>query len=442
MLEQETETIVATLTAKTIGTREIVHLREVLVADIPRGIKTYIRAETLRWLSDELSAAPRFSRIDQNVHGVARITNAFLLSLSEAYAYPRAEYLGLLENAVLFLENYICRPQWTMEKFVFDSTDRVSLRTILTKLDFTVEYGYFKTLIEKIARQRGWSELGLEDFRLMLTAIDDQVVKQHNARELALLAKPIFDFILMRDSPPDMSVPLKPILVFFDDKKMKILREYIESICKLRDRTDITLDELTTLVEDLYLGHSENPPAVPGLPSFETVEMLIEEPTTPDDELPITIEEIVTEEIAVPIEPPALFSYMTEEPDGRADDLPAEREDEQSKGTSPPDTRNAALSLTFAGLNDSPQSISRLPDLNSLISENLRNRFIKRIFDKDEQEYEEVIAALNDARTWKDASLLLNKVYRTIGLDPFEADIVEFTDTIHNRYLDDEGAER
>ena len=140
----------------------------------------------------------------------------------------------------------------------------MSAQDVVAKLDCTVDYAYFRTLIQKVMKRRGSSDISAEEFRSMLVRIDDQIVKQHNARELALLAKPIFDFLLLRDTPPDVSIPLKPILVFFEDKKMSILRDYIESICRIRQRSEITLDELTTLVEDLYLGQTTpSPPAPP-----------------------------------------------------------------------------------------------------------------------------------------------------------------------------------
>jgi len=440
MLEQETENIIAALRDSTIGPREEVQLRDVLGAEIPRGVKRYVQAETLRWLRDELEASPKFARIDPRVPGVARLSRAFLLSLSEGYSYRREEYLGLLENAVHFLENYLCRPQWTIENFVFQEGRAVPVQTVLAKLEYTVEYSYFRTLIEKIAHQRGWNDIGLEEFRTLLVAIDDQVVKQHNPRELALLAKPIFDFILMRDTPPDAAIPLKPVLVFFEDKKMKILHDYIESICSIRERSDITLDELTTLVEDLYLGNTGAlDPAVPVTPEQD-----------PEDAGPSTPGQPPPAEAGFDTGRPSMFDFVTEEPDGRLEEPPAEgaagnrKEPRESPETSPdilppPATRpNIALSLTFAGMQQSPAAAPGLPDLDELIPGNLRARFIRKIFSKNEQEYDDVIAALSGAETWKDASLLLNKLYNTSGLDPFDADVVEFTDTIYRRYMNAE----
>lgn len=527
MLERETDTILSTLRERTIGEGDSILLRDVLVCEIPRGIKTYMQAETVRALSQELFALPRFSRIERDASGVWRLAHSFLTSMAEGYCFSKEEFLVLLENAVHFLENYLCRPQWTLESFVFEGVPRVAVVDMLDKLESIVDYGYFRTLITRVVRRRQSKELGIEEFRAMLMTIDDQIVKQHNARELALLAKPIFDFLLLRDTPPDVAVPLKPVLVFFEDKKMKILREYIESICRIRERSTITLDELTALVEDLYLGHPESAPeetpkeAVPeeaqeepapsaslplirldptwvesedtepsdtaqketplepeqsdfaepeqptfGVPQVELPEAdqplptkaEIEASEAPAEQLsasgdPGALDTPIQDELTEPeppellesmrrgtgpaspeitppeevsptapkseppehIESPSIFEYVTEEPDGfddrSDDDLP------RRAGQEP-----------FA-----------LRDLHEFIKGHFRNRFIRRIFHRDEEHFENVIAALNDAPTWKEASLLLKKLYVTNGLDPFDADVVEFTDTVHHRYVDADG---
>ena len=115
MLERETESILATLSARTIGDRETILLGEVLGADVPRGIKTYMEAETVRQLEAELFASPRFSRVDRQATDVRRHGRAFIASMSAHYIFPKDEYISLLENAIHFLENYLCRPQWTIE---------------------------------------------------------------------------------------------------------------------------------------------------------------------------------------------------------------------------------------------------------------------------------------------------------------------------------------
>ncbi len=453
MLEHETDQIRAALMARTIGDRETILLRDILAADIPRGIKTYIQAETVRLFESELFSLPRFSRVDRRAAGFRSHGRAFIAAMSALYSFPREEYLSLLENTIHFLENYLCRPQWTIENFVFESGGRVPAHDVVAKLECTVDYSYFRTLIQKILQRRGIKEIGAEDFRAMLVRIDDQIVKQHNARELALLAKPIFDFLLLRDTPPDVSIPLKPILVFFEDKKMNILRDYIESICRIRERSEITLDELTTLVEDLYLGQAAPPapdppsasaaspvypqdpapsfpPApeppqesrpsespVPGTPA--------EEPEEQDYASPLPADESDGYLPTIEIQLPSIFDFVTEEPDGRDD--------------GPPEPEGPKVPGSYQGQFASTSPWPGLADLRELIQGHTRSRFVKRLFDRNDDQYEDVITSLNNCPAWKDATLLLNSLYVSHGLDPFDPDVVEFTDAIHRRYL---GAEK
>jgi hypothetical protein len=424
MLEQETEIIIETLRGRTIGSAGTLSLRQALASDIPRCVKTYLHAETISRLADDLKASPHFARVDMAAPGADRLTRSFLLSLAEGYLFERDAFLSLLENAVLFLENYLCRPQWTIENFVFESAERIPLPALLIKLEHTSDYSYFKTLVERIARRRHWTDIGRADLRTMLAAIDDRIVKEHNARELALLAKPLFDFILLRDTPPDVPIPLKPVLVFFEDKKMKILREYIEDICRIRGRDNITLDELTTLVEDLYLGHGGAPPLPFGpagtdvLPvSADAAPRPLETPPPPDPA-------------------PALESPVMPESTGTSD---GSHDEDHPDGDQPATSArivlpgNHALSLTFAGMSGEPPAPA-LPPLRGLIDRHARARFVRRLFGRDEDRFEEVLKRLEEIATWKEASLYLLELYQTIDLDPFDADMVEFTDTIHRRY--------
>jgi len=461
MLEHETDAILATLRTRTIGDREAILLREIFVADIPRGIKTYMQAETVRWLEAELFASPRFSRVDTQAPGVRRQGRAFIASMSALYRFPREEFLSLLDNAIHFLENYLCRPQWTIEHFVFESGGSMSAQDVMAKLDCTVEYAYFRTLIQKIMKRRGNRDISAEEFRTMLIRIDDQIVKQHNARELALLAKPIFDFLLLRDTPPDVSIPLKPILVFFEDKKMNILRDYIESICSIRQRTEITLDELTTLVEDLYLGQADTPP--PPLPPGAKEEPLPADavPTgpaaggeIPEPGAPLSAEDLQGYEPTIELHVPSIFDFVTEEPDGRDDRPHADEPPPQSipplpRGEVPrppgadaprsPQPEKPRIPESYERLFAGSEPPAGLTDLHEIIQGHTRSRFVKRLFNRNEESYEDVISSLNRSDTWRDASLLLKALYMSNGLDPFDPDVVEFTDAIHRRYL---GAER
>ena len=431
MLEKETELILQLLTERTIGARGTIALNQIQSSAIPKNIRRYLHCEVVRWLSSDLRGTPGFSHIPTTTKTGTTVIRSLLQSLAPEYVFSREEFLVTLENAVHFVENYLCRPQWTLEHFVFENNERVGAGTLFTKLDYLTDYSYFLALIERTVRKQKWSEIDRDAFRALIARFDDQVVKQHTARELAMLTKPIYDFLSLEESPPDRPVPLKPILVFFDDKRMRILKEHIERTAEIRKRSDLTLLELTEIIEKLYVGAGDT--ATP--PGIEQ-----EAPAYPDlpkgDDLPVPPTESGTispsvEEATVG---PATQIQIVQESDASSASIGSPGS--PGEETLRPINRvraNPTLSLTFAGLKET-QETHQLPDLQTLIAGEQRVRFIKNVFKSNEALYTGVLAALNQKLTWKEASVYLDEQYQTSSLDPFDEAVVEFTDAIHRRY--------
>ena len=73
-------------------------------------------------------------------------------------------------------------------------------------------------------------------------------------------------------------------------------------------------------------------------------------------------------------------------------------------------------------------------DLRKMIGERERQRFVKHVFQRDQAYFYGVIATLNTFWTWKEAAAYLQQVYSVNRLDPFDKDVVAFTDLIHRRF--------
>jgi hypothetical protein len=390
MLEQETETIIGALTERTIGRRDVVTLKEALAAEMPRGVKTYLQAEVTRWLRADLAAAPRFGRVNVTAPGVAQLTTAFLRSLAQGYSFTRTDYLSVLADAVHFTENFLCRPQWTLSTFVFETSPAITQEELFFRLGFTADYSYFRRLIEKMVRQWNWKEVRAEDFKELVSKIDGQVVRQHTAQELAMLVKPIYDFLAMGEASRNVAIPLSPVLVFFDDKKMTTMKDHIETICRIRGRSELTLNELALLIEDVSITPPSQKPGVRAAqPPPAPAGPVLESAPPSEDETDRAIE-LALESPVVPLE---------EEP--------------PAPGPTP----------------------HGLPDLHLIITEKERGRFLKKLFKKDEEYYTTFVGELNKAVSWKDATLLLNRFFQENRIDPFSDEAVEFTDAVQARYL-------
>jgi hypothetical protein len=75
-----------------------------------------------------------------------------------------------------------------------------------------------------------------------------------------------------------------------------------------------------------------------------------------------------------------------------------------------------------------------LPEIQKLIPSRSRTKFIRKLFKKDADYFNAVIAELNAAPTWQDASAYLRDFFELNKLDPFTETVVEFTDIVHSRY--------
>jgi hypothetical protein len=410
VLEQETQSIIQRITSKTIGTAATISLKDILAADIPKSIKQYFQCEVLSWLNRDLRNTLHLSKLQAGNPIAAHLTRVYTRAIAPGYTFEIREFGNTLENAVHFVENYVCRPEWTLEQFAFEQADRVRFPDLQQKFEYLSDYGYFPTLIQEYIRNRQWQEISRDDFRKLLSRIDEQVVKQHNSRELAYLCRPIFEFILQDAIIEDKAIPLRPLVVFFEDKNMNLMKEYIERICQIRQTDQLTIEQLADIIDDLHSGSAATR-LREHLPDTSTAE--------PDGEIhPETTSDQVSEEQPNP-------------------SLLAPFEKTTPLSTQMNDRRNIPLSLTFSGMtgNSEPKlTPSDFPDLKYMINEQQRARFVKAIFQRDEAYFNVVIEALNGMTTWRDASLYLETFYNSSGIDPFESDVVEFTDLVQHRF--------
>ena len=128
MLERETEIIIQILIERALGSSKSLTLREALTGQLPKSIKLYLQGEVNRWLREELRSGAHFSHIRFSALPAMQLARTFTRSIASEYIFTREEFINTLDNAVHFVENYLCRPQWTLEQFVFDKEQQRHVR--------------------------------------------------------------------------------------------------------------------------------------------------------------------------------------------------------------------------------------------------------------------------------------------------------------------------
>ena len=474
MLERETELIKQIIVESTINNRSAVKVYEVVAADLPRGVKAFVVAETMKLLAKDFRQSPNLSKITASVAQTVTTERTLLRSLAMEYVFQREEYLKLVEDAVHFLENYLCRPQWTLYQLMFEHEQKISFGRLVSQFEYVVDYGYFRELIERYARRNNWAEIEADNFKDLIVRIDQEVLKHHSPRELASMTKPIFDFLLFGDTSMNRPIPLGAILLFFEDKNLNSVKEYIDRICQIRSRTQISMNELLSIIEDLYLVETtvkeeveESQQAIfapQNKGEAPEAESVVEMPaTTPTIETSIIAENVEPLAASLEEQTPSSVESLTQpsnstswnnlEPAFAAESahnveaietVPSTRRADQVTDAhlllsyaQERDALRRSLLLTFPGQLTDDADGSELADVDSFITEAQRSTFIKKIFRNDETNYSIFIASLNKAQTWRDAQVHLRDLFQVNKLDLLSPDVVEFTDAMHSRYAPD-----
>jgi hypothetical protein len=409
IFESEIELIMNAVRARTIGEAETIRLRDLLAADLHPAIKAYFKARIQQLLRQERLTEVRTKRFPYALPEVVRLQEQIDVLLVHNYSFGQHDFALMLDHAVHFQFNFLCRPQWTLLNFIFENQRRRPTSDIRRKLRYCVDYVYYSEIIKRFIEDRGLVEMEYDEFRTLLEKIDNEIVAQHSSIELALMTRPLLRFIESAlPAPPaklaDSRIPINAAIVFFEDKKLNDIKERLESERDKNGVTEISLKQLANLIEKVRTKSEEAEVAFPEEKAGAAKSD--EKPKeTPREEPPKAAPVFV-------LKPPVkIFSdFEEDQPITEPMRLPAE----ESSG-------DFAYS-------------SVLVNLHSLFSPSEEKVFVKKVFQKDELLFRESLDQLNKMTEWKEASQYLQQMFLTNEVDPFSDVAILFTDKVQRRF--------
>jgi hypothetical protein len=414
IFETEIEIITNTVRGKTIGEEETIRLRDLLASDIHPAIKSYFKNEVEWLLQQERALEVRSKKFPYTLPEISRLYKQIDLLLVYNYQFGRLEFETMLDHAVHFQFNYLCRPRWTMLNFIFEHQRRRTASEIERKLRYCVDYSYYTEIVQRYMEEHGVAEMSYEEFSELLEKIDREILAAHTSVELALMARPMLRFIEAGQPVPaptvtEARIPINAAIVFFEDKSLVEIKERLERERDSAQRIDITLPELATLIERVRTG---NEGAEVQFPRLEK-----ETPAPPAGERSATprVEETAqnSRDATAKKAPVKIYSDFSEE-------------ELHTEGTT---TRQ------FVPRSAAVQNSDGLEDLHLLFTPNEQKVFARKIFRRDEVEFRDALDKLNAMKDWKDASAYLKELFIANDVDPFSEEAILFTDKIQSRYL-------
>jgi hypothetical protein len=382
---------------QTIGDRPRITLAEIVSARVPQGIRAYLQAEVQRRLREDAASTRWLGALLKRTPPGGGDTT--LASLAAGFTFEADDYRTSLGHAVHFLAGYLCRPRTTLHDFIYHDRDTADAAQIRDHLEHCADYPYLTTLLLKYLDRKDLRTLSREAFGVLVEKLDVLFLQRLTPEDHARLTLPIFEYFELADEQ-DAGAPVRALEAFFGEKNLDRL------LLPLRERSAADPDARITYPALLAMARGDD--AGPAQPVQRRA------PDTPDDEpLPDT---------AAADDPG---------PDSAEAPFVASRE---STDTAPPAKKpglaNAALALTYAGLEKPPL----MAPLETLIPPAQREVFIRKVFHRDPDYFAAVLKALDRIQTWEEAADYLRRLYDTIGLDPFTDDVVKFTDLVHSRY--------
>ena len=377
MFEKETEQLIATVRQATIGDAKALGLRELFESNIPSGIKVFFRAEVEWMLDAEQRPEPQPSKFNYNIPEIAMLreqTNALLI---HNFIFSKTDFEATLDKCVHFMLNYLCRPQWTLNSFLFEESARAATRQILLKLRYCRDYAYLPDILRRYIQQRGVGEITLEEGRNLIARIDAEVVKNHSSIELAKMTQPMYNFVAYARShnmsATAKTVPTRALLYFFEDKKMGAMCERLVREREVNNVKELSYGQLVNLIEKVQTGdehaHVFDENAEP-LPAHDDVSLEL-------PALPLVSKEIESE-ISKPAEPP-----------------------------------------------------KPLPPLFSLEEE---RTIIKHVFGQNEEQFQAAVKEVLAASNWEEAALSIDHYFLMNDVEAFTKEAILFTNKVQSRF--------
>ncbi len=410
MFEKEISNFAFNITKRYTGNR--VPLSALMTdVEIPESFRKYAEAEVKEVIDKEDLERSRTGKFDFSRPEIKSLLKEVRHVLKSSFEFSREEFLELTDRASKFIFNYVVRPRWTIEKFLFRGETEASRDNVERAIRFLSDYSYYsKGILEYMDFQKH-KVLEMEAWKQLHTKMDEHLLSGLPSKAPELTSS-IFD--LFAFSTGNDWVPTDALILFFRDKASAEVVDRLEFAKELKNIK--TLDSPTL--------------------------RLILEATSRD----------VDEKIAVlktPEEPPKAFRTFERQtvtnpflpPDMG---IPGPKE-----GKKEPRASNVSSQLQPIVDDAKPmdQQLSEVPmpapvkqpkvaapSIRTSISEKVEGKIVKKVFHGSRSGYQVAMHKLDESQNWETASKLLEGIFIDNEIDPFSKYAVALTDVVSAKF--------
>jgi hypothetical protein len=445
MLEKVIDTIISKITKEVLTPQmNEISLNYLMNCKIPESVKHFFNQEVEIWLREESDKFTSNERFNYDSPEVRVLIDKIFDILKNTATLHVNKFNQLLERAIKLEANYLIRPHQTLTQFLFKNSPVVTTMEVYDMLKYFDKLQYYKDALTDYFNLKYLREISQNHFEELILGIDRQVFSKDKLNVTLKTIKAILNFF-NEGREPSNSIPLDILIKAFEDRNLDDYKTLIESEIQ-KGNQELSLANLEVLLRTGQIekieaeAKAEQPEiSVEEVADIETAkpEISVEEisvaaeATAPVQEIPEVEAEEEEEEEEEEVEPavsaPQVEEYVPQEEAPEEPVQVTETEPAPAEGFTAADQLADVVSEKIKG--------KYLEDLNNIISQKNRKKFVKKIFKKDDHRYSKFIAYVNQLPTWKKATTAIEEMFYQTGINPYSSIAIEFSDLIYNRYF-------
>lgn len=414
MFEKEIASYAFNVTKRYTGDR--VKLSAVMSdVEIPEAFKKFAEAEVEEVIDMEGFGRSKTGRFDLTTPEIQSLFKEIRHIIKSSYEFPREEFLEVADKASKFLFNYVIRPRWTLEKFLFKGEKEVDRASVRRASRYFHYYAYYPKGITEYLDFHGKTVLDIDTWRRLHAKIDEHLLSTLPAK-LNSLTSPLFD--LFKFSSDTERVPSDAAVLFFRDKAAN---EIVDRVEFSRDVKNIRTLDLATLALILEATSSDVDQNIAVLPKTE--------------EPPKEFRSFERQKVSHPIHPEEPVAPRM--PDEVMNETPGSKPGPEAvRPAAPPAPRQMPAKQEPPKRQEGPKPAKppAQPSVRNFMSAKLEEKVVKKIFRGSRSAYQIGMHKIDESADWPGASRVVEGIFIDNDIDPFSKYAVAFTDAVSARF--------
>lgn len=427
MLEDIVEVLIKRIKDKVITDPNMqnIPLAYLNTRDIPESVKHFFDQEVELWIREEEEKFTSNERFNYDMPEVRVNIDKIFDTLKQNANFHINKFNQLLERALKLEMNYLIEPQRTLTQFIFKDSPIVSTMEVYDTLKYFFRYEYYKNAISEYFNTKYLREISQDQFVDLMEQIDSKIYSENKFETTLKTLKTICDFIGEALEEEINTIKIDVLEHCFTDHNLDTYKDLVMQL-KESGKTDIYLTELEEILKEEKITVKED---------FAEKEAVSEETQT---QLKM-VEDIETSKPEVEVdgidikETEVRIEELEEEEDEELEE-DYEEEVESVEQVDPEKAAKVADDLAnFVA--DQIKSDRPLADINQMIVGRNRKKVLKKLFKKNESDFNSLIEILNAQSNWKEASVIIDEEFYQRGINPYSKEALLFSDIVYTRFF-------